>query len=67
MDHFILLTEYTINHDMVDFAIFRADGTVVLSMGQNVLSFEGDDAATLRTAFGRDVPPVTQAASSKKR
>jgi hypothetical protein len=70
MDHFIALTEYTINHDMVDFAIFRADGTVTLHMGSNVLTFEGDDAATLKTAFGRDTPPAAdeaEAAPAKRR
>jgi hypothetical protein len=65
MDHFILLTEYSVNHDMVQFAHFAADGSVTLHMGANMLTFTGDDAATLKTAFGRDTPPV--ATSAKKR
>jgi hypothetical protein len=65
MDHFILLSEYSVNHDMVDWAHFAADGTVRLCLGANVLTFEGDDAALLKTAFGRDTPPVTQAAKKR--
>jgi hypothetical protein len=39
-------------------------------MGSNVLTFEGDDAATLKTAFGRDTPPAAdeaEAAPAKRR